>query len=356
MDVSVIIPTHGRPEQVAACIDALTRQTLPADRFEVLVGIDGPDQGESTALNRCSGHLNLTVQALPKRWQAAVRNDLAAQARGDLFVFFNDDVLPTPECLETHLHAHRMRGMGPALVLGDAPWQRPERDTLFDRLIRTTSMVFFYDQMPGSAAWREAHASDRHADEPHDPARDWGFRHAWLLNLSCPARLYKEAGGLSVFEGTYGFEDDEFAWRAATQHGASVLFEPRASAVHNHRLTPAAYLQRERALGRSAFLFARAAPQCAQAMFGRDITSPGELEYSRQFVKREAPAARRLQESFERLATIPASAINGAHAVELTTLLYQQHLLLKRWTWRTGLLESSEAAVEGAHAYPASTV
>ena len=33
------------------------------------------------------------------------------------------------------------------MVLGSAPWKVHEPDSLFDRLIRETSMVFFYDQM-----------------------------------------------------------------------------------------------------------------------------------------------------------------------------------------------------------------
>jgi GT2 family glycosyltransferase len=346
MDVSVIIPTFSRPERVGACVASLARQTLPRERFEVLIGIDGPDQGEAAAVAAAGRGLNVTVRGFPKRWQAAVRNDLAAMARGRVFVFFNDDVVPEPGCLEAHLRAHTARGAPPSLVIGDSPWRRPEPDTLFDRLIRTTSMVFFYDQMPGSSAWREAHAADGRADEPHDPDRDWGFRHAWLLNLSCPAALYRDAGGLTVFEGTYGFEDDEFAWRAATRHGARVLFEPGAVAVHDHRLTPHEYLARERKLGRSARAFARAAPECARAMFGRDIASDDELRYSRDFVEREAAAAERLRATFERLATIPASAIAGPHASELAALLYQQHLLLKRWTWRAGLVEESSKAAK----------
>ena len=43
---SVIIPTYNRPEQLAACLAALSLQEYPADRFEVIV-VDGaaPDPG-----------------------------------------------------------------------------------------------------------------------------------------------------------------------------------------------------------------------------------------------------------------------------------------------------------------------
>ncbi|MBY0309210.1 MAG: glycosyltransferase, partial [Phycisphaerales bacterium] len=46
VDLSVLIPTCGRPHKLSACISALSRQSLPRERYEVLVGIDGPEDGE----------------------------------------------------------------------------------------------------------------------------------------------------------------------------------------------------------------------------------------------------------------------------------------------------------------------
>src|SRR5882672_952605 len=35
-DVSVVVPTHGRPDAIVRLLEGLARQTLPASRFEVL--------------------------------------------------------------------------------------------------------------------------------------------------------------------------------------------------------------------------------------------------------------------------------------------------------------------------------
>jgi hypothetical protein len=49
------------------------------------------------------------------------------------------------------------------------------------------------------------------------------------------------------------------------------------------------------------------------------------------------------------MAAIPGAAVpaeGGPHARELMDIVYQQHLLVKRWRWRKGLL--SAAGAEGA--------
>jgi cellulose synthase/poly-beta-1,6-N-acetylglucosamine synthase-like glycosyltransferase len=39
--ISVLIPSHGRPERPASCLEALARQDFPREKFEVIVCDDG---------------------------------------------------------------------------------------------------------------------------------------------------------------------------------------------------------------------------------------------------------------------------------------------------------------------------
>lgn len=346
MELSVIIPTFGRPERVAACVQALAGQSVESCAYEVLVGIDGGAEAavEAEAVEAALRRVwpvkhtdRLTVVRCARSGQAAVRNVLLEHARGNTLLFLNDDMLPAGDLLEKHLCAQRSAvGSGaPALVVGASPWVVPEEDTLFDRLIRETSMVFFYDRMDAALARGEVGAD-----------HDWGFRHAWLLNLSAPAGLVREAGGLTVFPSTYGYEDDELAFRCRARFGTRVLYEPRAVAHHDHRLTPGSYLEREHRLGFSAWGFAGTTPECAAEMFGRDIRSEAEVGYSREFVEREAKNAERLREVFLELGGVPSDAVPAAGHPASETLMQaiaQQHLLLKRWTWRAGLMEAALA-------------
>ncbi|MCH8270849.1 MAG: glycosyltransferase [Planctomycetes bacterium] len=331
MDLSVIIPTHRRAEKLAACVASLAGQELDGS-FEVLVGVDGPEDPpgltQRAAIAAWAGDARLHIEQCEQQGQAAVRNRLLGLARGTTLVFLNDDMVPAPGLLGAHLAAQRAcESSGrSALVVGDSPWVVHQPDRLFDRLVRETSMVFFYDRM-------------NQARDDRD--RDWGFRHAWLLNLSAPAALVREVGGFKVFPSTYGYEDDELAYRLNQRFGTRVLYRPEAVAQHDHRMQPAEYLAREYRLGYSAWGFANTAPACAQAMFARDVTSDGEIEYAQQFVERERPAAERLETSFAGLADLPADCVSGRDQSRLVDLIYQQHLLLKRWHWRKGLLDAA---------------
>lgn len=328
MDLSVLIPTRSRLDRLRDCLGGLAQQTLAGDRFEVLVGVDGPDEGETElaqtilpATRVCPG-----VHAGP----AATRNRLIEVARGSVLLLLNDDVAPEPECLAVHLAAHdELVAAGRvALVLGASPWRVHQPDRLFDRLVRSTSMVFFYDRMTGPPA----------ADAGHD----WGFRHAWTLNLSVPTDAVRAVGGFDAALSCACYEDLEWAWRMRERFDAPVLYRPGAIVHHDHRYEPAGYLARERMLGREAYRLALAAPRCALDLFGRDLTDPDEAAYARAFVAREQKTAQRLRESFLALADIPADAIAGEYGDRLIAMLYEHHLLLKRSCWRHGLLEAVE--------------
>lgn len=332
-EISVVIPTYRRPSKLAACLERLARQSLPGGRYEVLIGLDGPDAESGAAARRAWGDCPapLRVETCPREGLNATRNRLIDAARGRILVSLNDDVLPDPGLLEAHAREHRdaeARGR-PVVISGYAPWRRWEDETLFDRLVRETSMVFFYDRM---------------LDGPHaaDPLHDWGFRHCWGLNFSASLPLVREVGKFVAFPLAYGYDDIELAWRLRQRFACPVLFRPQAAAEHDHRYAPREILDREVKLGQAAWHFAGLNPDFCRDTFNRDIRSPSELTYSREFVARERAAAERLEKSFLAMDGIPSSAIEGPHASALVNLAYEQHLLLKRWCWRKGLLAAAE--------------
>ena len=304
---------------------ALAGQTV--DNFEIVVGIDGEDRGETEAARGAAGGRELRILPGEHAGPAATRNRVIADARGDLLVLLNDDVEPAPDLVERHAEAHA--GLDrPAMVLGAAPWVVHEPDRLFDRLIRETSMVFFYDRMLASA-----HGAD--------PAHDWGFRHAWTLNLSVRTEAARAVGGFCESLPGAAYEDLEFAWRLRERFGMPVRFRPGAVVTHDHRYEPARYLKRERSMGRDAWALAAASPACARELFGRDVRSDDSVAYARAFVARERPLAERLERSFLALSDLPADAVSEARVL---AMLYEHHLALKRWHWNAGLVEAADAA------------
>ena len=95
MDASVLIPTHARPEKLAACLGALARQTWPSGSFEVAVGIDGDDGVSAEAANRAwneaGGHpQSLCVATFPKRGYIHARHRLLPTLNGRIYISMNE--------------------------------------------------------------------------------------------------------------------------------------------------------------------------------------------------------------------------------------------------------------------------
>jgi glycosyltransferase involved in cell wall biosynthesis len=335
--VSIIIPTRDRPEQLRACLECLGSQRPGTPPFEVVVALDGPCEASRGVCREAAASPDLVLLEAPRRGIAVAKNAAIDAARGRLLLLINDDVLPEPGFVAAHVEAHDERdraGRAPAMVLGHSPWVLPTDASLFDRLLAHSSMVFFYDRMI-SEEGRPLSERDR----------DWGFRHAWNLNLSVPAATVREAGGFCPAIANCCYEDIELAWRIdrSAEGGVPVLFRPEARAPHDHRYTPAGYLEREFRLGYSAFGFAKASPECAREVFGCAIDSVDELAYAARFVAHEQRAESRLREGFDSLATMSADAIGpGEEGSKLLRLIEQQHLLLKRLAFRRGLIHAAQ--------------
>lgn len=338
MDASVIIPTFGRPEKILACVEALAAQGTRS--FEVLVGFDGPDPAGADAVRerwaREGGEAGrLIVGEFPHRGYTPVRNDLLTHAKGRVMISANDDIVPAPGFVAAHVRAHgaaEAKGQC-VLVSGASPFVMHAADTLLDRLMRETPMIFFHDVMARYSG-------------PDAREKDWGFRHCYGLNFSAPMEQVRELGGFTVLPTIYGYEDIECAFRVNQRFGSPVLYRPEALAWHDHRFGAKEYAAREHKLGVAALGFARRCPECARATFGRDIASERELEYSREFVERERGMAMAAWETFREFEHLPAGLLDGRGGDTLRAGMYQQHLPLKRWLWRRGLLEAFEQPVE----------
>lgn len=347
MDFSVVIPTLARPEHLARCLACLREQSPVGGEFEVIVVLDGPDAA-SAALCRdfdARGRFDLRVIEAERRGNAHTKNRGIAAASGDYLVLLNDDVRPVPRFLQHHLEAHAERDGHAAVVVGYSPWVVHQPESVFDRLLRSTSMVFFYDKMV-----------DEHGVPRETEGHDWGFRHAWTLNLSVRTELVREVEGFDESLANCCFEDVEFAWRFTKRFDAPVLFRADAVAEHDHRYEPSGYLAREFRLGYSAWGLAVSNPACAREIFrGRDLTSAEVVERTRREFERDGPLVEGWRAWFESLAVgAQGASLDEGDATGVLGAMYERHLPLKRHEFRRGLLAAAEGKViEGL--FPASS-
>ncbi|MDP2275811.1 MAG: glycosyltransferase [Archangium sp.] len=113
--VSVVISTFNRLPLLQELLDALGKQTLEADRFEVVVIDDGSREPVAQALEQRRDPFKLTVVSQANAGAAAARHAGITKATGDVVVITDDDMLVPPEFLAEHLKAH---DAGNTVVLG----------------------------------------------------------------------------------------------------------------------------------------------------------------------------------------------------------------------------------------------
>lgn len=117
--VSVIIPTHNRVRILKRTLEALARQAYPADRMEVIVVADACTDRTLEMLDSIG--LPFSVKTIEETGigPGGARNSGFAHAQGELLLFLDDDVVPTPTVVTAHVCAHQR--LPASLVIGPYP-------------------------------------------------------------------------------------------------------------------------------------------------------------------------------------------------------------------------------------------
>src|SRR5687767_13784927 len=101
-DVAVVIPTARRETRLAFALDALARQTLPADRFEVVV-VRGDEPGPTVT---APAGLPVRFMSVARDAGPAAKRNLGWRATSaPLVAFTDDDCRPAPDWLERMVEA-----------------------------------------------------------------------------------------------------------------------------------------------------------------------------------------------------------------------------------------------------------
>lgn len=129
--LSVVIPTYNRAGLLRRSLETLLQQTLPPPLYEIVVVDDGstdetPEMVRSLTVD---GRVRLVRQP-SNRGRSAARNAGVREARGEIIVFVDSDVLVRPDFLAQHLDVHRTAGRpvvgrGPVIPVADV--HLPER-------------------------------------------------------------------------------------------------------------------------------------------------------------------------------------------------------------------------------------
>lgn len=198
--ISVIIPHYNDFERLDRCLDALTRQSLPVDQFEVIVADNMSSGGESVVRRVINGRALLAIAAA--RGAGPARNAGAAAARGPILAFTDSDCVPGP-----HWLAEGMAALA-------------KRDFVGGRM---TVLVPDERRMSGAEAFERVFAfnNERYVGQEHFTV---------TANLFCPRALFERVGGFR----TEVSEDIEWCLRARDM-GARIGYAEKAVVGHPAR-------------------------------------------------------------------------------------------------------------------------
>lgn len=206
---SVVIPTYGRPRQLMACLEALTRIEYRRDRFDVLVVDDGSPLPLDGVIARFGEQLNLRLIRQEHAGPARARNAGASSMRGRFLAFIDDDCTPAPDWLQSlALRFARTpdNGIGGRTVnaIPGNLWSGASQ-MLIDYLYG------YYNAASGKSPFFAAN------------------------NLALPADRFQAIGGFDTTFSGAGGEDRELCDRWL-HHGWRVTYAPEAIVTHAHVL------------------------------------------------------------------------------------------------------------------------
>lgn len=228
--ISVLIATHDRPELLRRCLEGFCNQTLPAADFEVVVVDDGSlTPGTAEIVEEFAPRLPVVATRIEHSGRSAAKNLGTMLARADVVLIFDDDDVPAPELLETHLRAHALDPTETVAVLGRTEWSPDLRVTpLMHYVTEVGRLMFSYGNL--------------------SPGERYGWRCFWEGRISVKRSLLLRHG-LHDQRLDYSI-DVELGWRLA-QHGLEVVYVPEALSFMARPVDFPTFCERSEAKGRA---------------------------------------------------------------------------------------------------------
>jgi glycosyltransferase involved in cell wall biosynthesis len=209
--ISLVIPCYNKADRLKEVLGALVSQVFSAGEFEAIIVDDGSTDSTEMIVRSMSLPSHFRYVRQRNQGAAAARNHGVREAKGELVLFLDGDVIADSFLIEHHVLAHREdSGL---LVMG----------RLKDLPSQTKSV--FYETVHSTAVF------DHGEEEKELPFID-GF----TGNLSLKREAFWEIGEFDETFPRSGFEDTEFIYRA-TQVGYKLMYNPRAIGYHDGFLT-----------------------------------------------------------------------------------------------------------------------
>jgi GT2 family glycosyltransferase len=275
LPASIVVPTYRRCASVLRLLKALNTQTVPPDQFEVIVSIDGSEDGTREMVENFPSRYALRCLWNKRRGRAGACNSGLRASLGNLVIFLDDDMEPGPNLVAGHLAAHTQDAC--VGIIGAAP------------------VVFGAGSPPVVQYIGRKFA--RHLKNLGTPGYRLKFRDFYSGNFSVDRAVLLKCGGFDEDFTFYGNEDLELSLRL-TRLGVHLEFSPHALARQHYEKSFASLAQDNIEKGRTAVLLAVKHPETF-----------AYLKLSQPALWWRLPIRNMLLHSSRRLARIPTYAI-----------------------------------------------
>jgi len=243
--VSIIIPTYARARHLSLCLQSIARLEYPRRQFEVIVVDDGGETPLESVVAPFSSQFAATLLTQTHAGPAAARNTGAAQAKGELLAFSDDDCRPDTNWLQAL--AARFAS-APDCAIGGRTLNALSSNLCSAASQLITEIVYaHYNANPNQAGFFATH------------------------NLAVPAKQFRLLDGFDAASFPFASEDRDFCDRWLLS-GFQMIYAPEAVVYHAHGLTLRSFWRQHFEYGRGAFGYQRARARRGSGPFIREIS------------------------------------------------------------------------------------
>lgn len=235
--LSVVIPTYNRRDVLAKVLDGYLNQSAIDRIGELVIVDDGSADGTRSMVERFTSQATFPVRYLwqPNKGPAAARNTGIREARTDLILFTDSDIVPHRDLVAEHLRWHEQHPEPETAVLGYVTWPDEIRPTPFMRWYGEDKL-FVFDRL-------------RDQDEAD-------FQCFYTCNLSLKTAFLRANGQFDESFVTAAYEDTELGYRLS-KRGLRLLYNPAAVGYHYQFFSFEDACRKARANTKAAQLFFR---------------------------------------------------------------------------------------------------
>ena len=210
--LSVIIPTFNRKHLLGKALIGYLAQSSPQLIRELLVVDDGSTDGTESLIREFSEQAPFPIHYFPhpNKGPAAARNLGIREARSNLVLFTDSDIIPKADLVEQHIAWHQRNPNLSTAVLGYVTWPSELKATPFMRWYGE-GRLFEFDKLRNQ--------------------REASFHTFYTCNLSLKTEFLRTCGQFDEEFKSAAFEDVELGYRLSKQ-GLHLLYNAAAIGYH----------------------------------------------------------------------------------------------------------------------------